>query len=652
VTIAEITALFNARQAGPGRWRARCPAHDDRSPSLSISEGANGRILLNCFARCDLSEIVHAIGIQISDLFSDEPHGVSPRATIRNSRSVVASFTYTASDGTPEARVDRVEPGRDGRAKEFFPYLWDANTGSFAEKAGLEGKGLPLYHLDEVRRAIASGEEIYFVEGEGKADGLRAALREAGSSSAVTTISGGANAQIRPDHVASLAGAAKVVVISDSDKPGIRAASARGTAIASAYASADVRTVNLYPGREDGSDIADWLQEGHTLLELRAATESAPRVDSTMTILSSSPADRKANVATFVRASDLIAESDGDELECVIEDMLPVGGTAILAGRPKGGKSTLALNLALNTARGEAFMGREVRRGAVLYLALEGANGGWKQLLRRLGVGKSDDLYLCIDRAPDDMLRWLREAIEEYHPVLVIIDTLQRLLRVRDGNDYATGSNATDAVIELARRSGAAVMLLHHSGKTRHADIVDDVMGSTAWAASVDTVMVLRKSEHHRTIASEQRFGRNLEETVLEMQADTNRVSAGGSKREADLTRARDAIVAFLQMHAEEHAEEHIVDERTIDKNVEGRTMVKREALRDLVASADIGRVGSGRKGDPYGYSIIVPLVPAPTRERENEKGEPINLTPTARAIREEIFAGPVGRLFASDVES
>ena len=72
--------------------------------------------------------------------------------------------------------------------------------------------------------------------------------------------------------------------------------------------------------------------------------------------------------------------------------------------------------------------------------------------------------------------------------MLVIIDTMQRLLRVKDGNDYATGPNATDAVIELARNAKVAVLMLHQSGKTRRGDLIDEVLGSTAWSAAVDTV--------------------------------------------------------------------------------------------------------------------------------------------------------------------
>ena len=66
-----IKRLDMVRQDGSGarQWTARCPAHDDRKPSLSISEGEDGRILLKCHAGCSTEQIVGAIGLTLGDLF-------------------------------------------------------------------------------------------------------------------------------------------------------------------------------------------------------------------------------------------------------------------------------------------------------------------------------------------------------------------------------------------------------------------------------------------------------------------------------------------------------------------------------------------------------------------------------------------------------
>jgi hypothetical protein len=52
-----------------GSWTACCPAHEDRSPSLSIRQADDGRILMHCFADCSIQAIVGAVGMDVGDLF-------------------------------------------------------------------------------------------------------------------------------------------------------------------------------------------------------------------------------------------------------------------------------------------------------------------------------------------------------------------------------------------------------------------------------------------------------------------------------------------------------------------------------------------------------------------------------------------------------
>ena len=68
---------FLARLAGvcfrnSGRWSARCPSHQDKSPSLSVQEGDRG-LLVKCFAGCTIEEVTAAVNLRVSDLFTDTP---------------------------------------------------------------------------------------------------------------------------------------------------------------------------------------------------------------------------------------------------------------------------------------------------------------------------------------------------------------------------------------------------------------------------------------------------------------------------------------------------------------------------------------------------------------------------------------------------
>ena len=64
-----IAGLERVRRTAPNRWIARCPAHKDRTASLSIRELDDGRVLIHCFAGCNVESVVGAVGLQLEDLF-------------------------------------------------------------------------------------------------------------------------------------------------------------------------------------------------------------------------------------------------------------------------------------------------------------------------------------------------------------------------------------------------------------------------------------------------------------------------------------------------------------------------------------------------------------------------------------------------------
>ena len=70
MTASALASLLSARRSGRDRWVARCPAHDDRHPSLAIAQG-NNAVLLKCWSRgCNIEAICAALSISVRDLFS------------------------------------------------------------------------------------------------------------------------------------------------------------------------------------------------------------------------------------------------------------------------------------------------------------------------------------------------------------------------------------------------------------------------------------------------------------------------------------------------------------------------------------------------------------------------------------------------------
>jgi hypothetical protein len=67
-----LSCLDKVKSAGTDKWKACCPAHDDKNPSLAISETSGGVVLLKCWAGCTTQSIVSAIGLELRDLFPGE----------------------------------------------------------------------------------------------------------------------------------------------------------------------------------------------------------------------------------------------------------------------------------------------------------------------------------------------------------------------------------------------------------------------------------------------------------------------------------------------------------------------------------------------------------------------------------------------------
>jgi hypothetical protein len=73
-----LNVLTGVKSTGHGRYLAKCPAHEDRSPSLSIRELDDGRILLHCFGGCGTDDVLGALGLTLSALFPERPGEFGP----------------------------------------------------------------------------------------------------------------------------------------------------------------------------------------------------------------------------------------------------------------------------------------------------------------------------------------------------------------------------------------------------------------------------------------------------------------------------------------------------------------------------------------------------------------------------------------------
>lgn len=299
----------------------------------------------------------------------------------------------------------------------------------------------------------------------------------------------------------------------------------------------------------------------------------------------------------LTRLSDLFNKPD-EPVNYVLENVLVAGGLSGVFAKPKVGKSTFARNLCLAVSRGEDFLGLKTKKGECIYLALEEREEDIRQDFRAMGADGSEPIYVHAASAPAEGIAALCDLVRERKPILVVIDPLFRLARIRDEKAYAETYAALGPLIDVAREIGTHVMFSHHAGKGIKADSVDSPLGSTAIGGAVSTLVVLKRTNNRRTIQTIQRVGADIPETVLEFDPNARRLALGGTRLDSERQECGMEILEFLKSASDPQTQEQIRD------GVEGQTRIIRAALTALVAAGRVNRTGDGKKGKPFLYTF------------------------------------------------
>lgn len=255
--------------------------------------------------------------------------------------------------------------------------------------------------------------------------------------------------------------------------------------------------------------------------------------------------------------SAYILNTEYPPIPWVVPDYLPPGLT-ILSGRPKVGKSWLALQLSLSVLSGGKMFGRDVESGKVLYLALEDSERRLKGRMQLQGwpdyPGKVD--FMLYDAFEDQIGslnsgggKRLMKYIDASKYKLVVVDTFSRSIK----GDQLDGSIMTDAIGPLqhqAMKLDIALVFIDHMRKNTGAEIdpIIDVFGSVAKAGVLDTSWALYKEQgkHGAKLAI---TGRDVDEAILQLAFDPNGHywHCEGSAFDIDLTEKRKEILMVLE---------------------------------------------------------------------------------------------------------
>lgn len=281
---------FDAIPAGNGKWKSRCPAHEGEGRSLSIGEGADGTVLVRCFAHgCTAKAVVEALGLDLADLFPEPAGGRRSRPAKTSARPATAarrpaeakseepakkkpvfptlaklldwfaakrgpvrgSWSYRGADGKEIFRVLRTE---EGGKKEFSPVHRVPAGWSFGDPPGL----LPLFDLPELDKP-----RVIVTEGEKCAKALAPYLPP---ETASTTSAHGSKSPQLSDW-SPLAGRS-VLILPDHDEPGRDYCERVLKELIKLAPQPTVRVVELptiwktEAAIPDGGDAVDWLAVG------------------------------------------------------------------------------------------------------------------------------------------------------------------------------------------------------------------------------------------------------------------------------------------------------------------------------------------------------------------------------------------------------
>jgi RecA-family ATPase len=263
-----------------------------------------------------------------------------------------------------------------------------------------------------------------------------------------------------------------------------------------------------------------------------------------------------------------------------------------LAGKPKIGKSWLALDFAIAVASGGVALGSvECSQGPVLYCALEDNARRLRRRMRHVSGSVGDwptDLHFATEakRLGDGLEEDLRVWIEANRARLVIIDTFAGV-RPRGGREgYDADYAALSPLQIMSGDLGMSILVVHHLRKLQGDDQFDMISGTTGLTGAVDAALILSRGKQGVTLYGR---GREIEEMEQAVEFVDGRWKLLGDASVVRRSEERNAILDIL-----ENAEEPMGPKEIGDALGKPNNNIK-QLLFKMQKDGEIRKVGHGR---------------------------------------------------------
>ena len=256
-------------------------------------------------------------------------------------------------------------------------------------------------------------------------------------------------------------------------------------------------------------------------------------------------------------------DTDFEGQEPLIDGLL-YRGAYLLAGSPKVGKSFLMAQLAYQVSTGTPLWNYPVRKGTVLYLALE---DDYRRLQERsyrmFGTAENESLFFSVSAGQlgsgldEQLTNFLRE-----HPgtSLIIIDTLQKVREVGGDNySYANDYQIITRLKALADSYGICLLLVHHTRKQQSDDKFDMISGTNGLLGAADGAFLLTKEKRTGNAACLDVSGRDQPDQRLHLFRNEETLAWELERVETELWKAPpepllEQVSAFLSSGGKEWA--------------------------------------------------------------------------------------------------
>lgn len=412
LNLEAILAKLGRVEKNGASWKALCPAHADKNPSLSISAGKDGKILVHCHAGCTQEAVFSALAASAKE---------------------IAAYDYTDESGALLFQVVRYE------GKEFKQRRPDSQGGWIKN---IDGVRRVPYHLPE----LLDAKDVVILEGEKDVDTARAL------GFAATCNPGGAEKW--RDEYSELLRSKNCVIIPDNDEPGEKHAEKVAHSLHLRAAS-----VKIFRVPDKYKDLSEWnpSREALVLCIANAADWS--------------PDKPPENWRKMFHSFDDF--ENAPPLSFAVEGFLQNEAITAIAGLSGHGKTFVALSIirALLFAPGKLWNLFPVKDRAerVVYLIPESSITPFKHRLQLLGVYSeiANDRLLTrtLSKGPTPALddKAILYAAREAH---VIIDTGVRFVGDADESSASeVARGLSEDLLALLRAGARSVVPLFHSAK-------------------------------------------------------------------------------------------------------------------------------------------------------------------------------------------